>query len=261
MNSSKAFIGIFHRPAKVFKVLREKRSWIGMGILITVLYYTEGISIEVHRFLTRDAEVQITTSRLVPISHEVELHEEIESGEYDQFNKVTVKPHNSNFLSVEAIRNQSLKDVMLPFGSVLMVWWGFLGLLIVISLDAVYFRIVSALMKLQIEFRDWLAFSIWSRVPTVCVYLIVTILFGVVLENPKAMYGAHLLDLKSWVNVPDISSGITFDYIGIGWVWVLVLQVIGFTAWSRKDLRLSSLIVLTPTVIFYGGGLIWWIVH
>ena len=258
MRNYEALVKIFYRPRQVFTALIEKRSWVGIGVLITVLFYAEGITLDVNRYLTRDAEVQMTTSRLVPINQEAELHKEIESGEYDRFDKVTVEPHDSDYLRVEAVRNQTLKDVLFPFGTVLMVWWGFLGLLIAIALDAAYFRIVSSLMKLQIEFRDWIAFSIWSRVPTLCVYLIVTVLIGVVLEHPKAVYGVHFLDLKSWVTVPDIN---VFDYIGIGLAWVLVLQVIGFNTWSRRNIAVSSLVVLSPTVILCGGGLVWWMLQ
>lgn len=265
MHNHEALVKIFYRPRQVFTALIEKRSWVGIGILITVLSYTEGITLDVTRYLTRHAELQITTSRLVPINQEAELYKEIESGEYDHFDKVTVEPHDSVFLRVEAVRNKTLKDVMLPFGSVLMVWWGFLGLLIVIALDAAYFRIVSSLMKLQIEFPDWLAFSIWSRVPTLCVYLIVTVLIGGVFEHPKALYGAHFLDLMSWVSVPDIKvlniGSITFDYFGLGLAWVLVLQVIGFNTWTRRNISVSSLVVLLPTVTLYGGGLVWWMVQ
>lgn len=261
MRNHEALLKIFYRPRQVFTALIEKRSWVGIGVLITVLFYAEGITLDVNRYLTRDAEVQMTTSRLVPINQEAELHKEIESGEYDRFDKVTVQPHDSDYLRVEAVRNQTLKDVLFPFGSVLMVWWGFLGLLIAIALDAAYFKIVSALMKLQIEYRGWLAFSIWSRVPTLCVYLMVTVLIGVILEHPKAVYGAHFLDLKSWVTVPDINvlgvGSITFDYIGIGLAWVLVLQVIGFNTWSRRNIAVSSLVVLSPTLILNSGGLVW----
>ena len=258
---TRSFTQIFYDPRQVFETLLEARSWIVVGILITVLAYFEGVLSDVHKFNQRDSEIQITRTQLIPKERAEEEKRAIEAGKYGRFSEVKVTPRDDDFVRIQSIRNKTLKDVILPFGSYAMIWWGFLGLWIMICLDAIYFQIVGKIMKLQMEFRDWLSFAIWSRVPMVCLYFIVTSVIGMLLDIRRAITGAHFLDVKSWIDIPNAGIPgvyeITFEFVGIGLIWVLGLQIIGFIVWSQRSTFLASVIVLAPTVAHYGAALIW----
>lgn len=264
MRNIKAFLKIFYRPYWVFETLKEKRSWVGIGLLVTALVYFEGVLLDVERFYQPGRDNRITTTRLVPIGNVDDERLAIKAGKYGDIEELTVTPRGENYVVFRMVRNKTLKDVILPFGEFAMVWWGFLGLHIVIGLDALYFLIVGKVMKLQMKFRDWLSLSIWSRVPMACLYFFVTALLGVVLDIHRVKRSVHLLNLEAWIEMPDVGNpafSISFDYVGVGLIWVLVLQVIGFSVWARRNIAFSSAVVLLPTVIFYGGGLMWWIAN
>ena len=54
-----------------------------------------------------------------------------------------------------------------------------------------------------------------------------------------------------------LAEGIVGFAVAVGLVRILVMQVIGFTVWSRKSISFSSDFVLIPTVILYGSAIVW----
>ena len=83
-----------------------------------------------------------------------------DAGEYADFDYVNIRPHSADYVVLETGKNKTLKDVVLPFGSFAMIWWGFLGLHLVVCFDALYFQIVEKILKLELVFGDWPSLSI-----------------------------------------------------------------------------------------------------
>ena len=260
MNNTKALAKIFYRPSRVFVALKAKRSWLVAGLLITLLAYFENALPDVNKLYDPGTDRRVTITRLVLPERAEEIEQEIENGKYDHAIEATVEPHDSGHARFKLVRNKTLKDVIFPFGQVSMVWWGFLGLYIMIFCDALYFFIVGSIMKLQLQMRDWLAFSVWSRVPALSLSFIATALIGVVFGSPKALY-TDFFSLNTWFDMPDVGNttfSLTFEEIGVGLVWILLIQIIGFNIWSHRSVALSSVVVLIPTLVLYGSAVVWW---
>ncbi|MCY4128899.1 MAG: hypothetical protein OXG15_06610 [Gammaproteobacteria bacterium] len=260
MNTSEALAKIFYQPSRIFVSLKEKRSWLVAGLLITLLAYFESVLPDVDKHYDPGTDRRVTITRLVLPERGEEIKQEIKNGKYDHAIEATLEPHDSGYARFKLVRNKTLKDVIFPFGQVSMVWWGFLGLYIMTFCDALYFFVVGSIMKLQLQMRDWLAFSVWSRVPALSLYFISTVLIGVAFGNPKALY-TDFFSLNTWFDIPDVGNttfSLTFDGVNAGLVWILVIQTIGFSIWSRRSVAFSSVVVLIPTLVLYGSAVIWW---
>ena len=120
-------------------------------------------------------------------------------------------------------------------------------------LDAVYFRIVSALLKIDFTLKDWFALSIWSRVPGIVLNVVVVILGVITLGQQPDSEEFALLAVKRWVDLPELQSGnfgIDFKNLDVALAWTIVLQTIGFRMWSGKSPAVSFAIVAAPTLFF-----------
>lgn len=262
MGKTRALVKIFYQPSRVFQALLEKPSWMVVGVLVISFIYINHVLPDIHRFYKRDTPSEITTIQLVAINHEDEAKQETGLKQSAEGATVVVERIDDDYFRVETVREETLKDALWPAHSIHIVL-GLLFFLILIFLEALYFKILATAVKLRLSIRHWLAFTVWSRVPSMCLLFLTTLLAGVVFGSPKALQGANLLAMQTWIDMPDVGNetlGISFENVSAGLVWVLVLQTIGFKIWSQRSSALSAFVVLAPTVILYGGALTWWLV-
>ena len=141
------------------------------------------------------------------------------------------------------------------FLDVVLTFFGFALLLVI---EATYFRIVGAIIGLDLKIDQWFALVAFSRIPgDVCV-LLITILLTLVFLISSELMGLESATLLRLIH-GNTSSFPSVDYFLEYWyfagIWVIALQTIGFRDWSGRSTSVSLAIVVAPSVLFYG---IWW---
>ena len=251
MKSKEAFAKIFYRPHVVFSTLKVERKWVHAAIFMALLLGIHGL---VTAFGTSS---QLRTAQSSDVESTVaDVQQDVRESVLNQ----------SNVKSTPIELRSSGERVPLNFGRIgtgnfiiavfittALVPVVFAGILIYALLDAVYFRIVSALLKIDFTLEDWFAFSIWSRVPGIVLSVVVVILGVIVLGRQPDSEEFALLSIKRWVEFPEFQSGnfgIEFRNLDVALAWTIVLQTIGFRDWSGKSPTVSFAIVAAPTLFF-----------
>ena len=131
------------------------------------------------------------------------------------------------------------------------------GFLCLISLlEAVYFRIVSALLNYGFTFGDWFVLSVWSRVPGITLSVVALIVAVFVMARQPESETLEVLRLTRWIELPEVKfSGLNwsisanFDHLEAHLLWIIALQTIGFSEWTGKSIAFSFGIAVLPTLV------------
>ncbi|MBV1908690.1 MAG: YIP1 family protein [Kangiellaceae bacterium] len=121
--------------------------------------------------------------------------------------------------------------------------------------QAVYFLIVSNVNNDGYEFKQWLSFVTWTSLP---VLLTILAMFAMLFSSSTGQIAPDALNplsLNELIFGLDPSKGIgkLLSTIHLPQLWSLAIMVIGYSVWTKKSTSASSMIVLTPFVLFYVG--------
>jgi len=138
--------------------------------------------------------------------------------------------------NLETLTVDTLKWITTAGGSV--------GFLLVTLLHAGYFALASMFSGTKIAFKSWLGFVTWSSLPIIFALIagLATLFFAtghVTFTDLNPLSLTNLLNFKST----------NLDLVPYG------LMILGYRIWTQKSWLHSSLIVLTPLVLWYGGSL------
>ena len=249
LKSNEAFAKIFHRPHIVFSALKKERKWVHAAILMTLL-------LGIHSLATAfGTSTQVRTSQSSDVESIVAaIQQDLRGSSENQTNVESTAnelPPKRDRIPLDFGRLWSGDFVIAMFITTALLPVAFAGIVIYAFLDAVYFRIVSALLKIEFKLEDWIALSIWSRVPGIVLSVVVVILGVITLGRQPDSEAFALLALKRWVELPEFHSGnfgIEFKNLDVALAWTIVLQTIGFRDWSGKSSTVSFAIVAAPTL-------------
>ena len=249
MKSKVAFAKIFYRPHVVFSALKKERKWVHAAILMVLLLGIHGL---VTAFGTSS---QMRTAQSSDVESTVaDVQQDLRESLLNQSNvESTPIELRSNGERVPLVfgRIASGNFIIVVFIITALMPVVFAFILIHALLDAVYFRIVSALLKIDFTLEDWFALSVWSRVPGIVLSVVVVILGVITLGRQPDSEEFALLALNRWVELPEFHSGnfgIEFKNLDVALAWTIVLQTIGFGDWSGKSPAVSFAIVAAPTL-------------
>ena len=129
-----------------------------------------------------------------------------------------------------------------------------IALYFVLLIEALYLRIVSALLGLELKLGQWLALVSWSRVPGGVLMLLMSILFVSTLSISNDLFGIEMPVLSKLLDGSSTSFpsfGYFFDIWLLPEMWVIALQTLGFRAWTGRTTIVSFSIVVAPFVLLH----------
>lgn len=135
----------------------------------------------------------------------------------------------------------------------------FIVVLHMLLIGAIYLRIVSAILGLEFKLTHWLAFVAWSNVPGDVAILLTTSVLGVIIFISNQLLGLELSTLTRMFEGPSHPYHpleYFFNFWHLASIWCIVVQTIGFRAWSGKSTLVSLAIVVVPFVFLI--ALDWW---
>jgi len=134
-----------------------------------------------------------------------------------------------------------------------------IGLFLLFLSEALYLRVVSAILGLGLNLKQWLAFAAWSHVPGEVAVFLTTFVLGVMILVSTQFMGLEMSTLTRMIEGPSSPYhplGYFLDLWYLAEVWCIVVQTIGFREWSGKGTLVSFAIVVVPFALFH--GLTWW---
>ncbi len=258
MNTLEALHKIFDRPREVFAALKKERFWIlaTLAFLAVLLAHIALIDFAVYRAYTQYEPSAIEKERYEKIMEE--YREEIEA------TQAAAQEDGAVFFGAPGSGTETTAVfVASPQISRYHLAIAFVSFLIALVLEVAYLKIVSAGMKLPFEVRDWIAFSVWSRIPAAALALVGVLLVLLVSGYQANVTNYEVFSIARWIPIPDRPDwGINFLHIDIyhldaTLLWIIALQTIGFREWSGKNVFASLVVVSLPTTVLY--GLVLWL--
>ena len=269
MKSTEALQKIFYRPSEVFEELREQRSWLPAAfvLLVVVVVHSSLVNYSISRAYAQHEPSEADRERFEALIEE--YREEIEAAqESARGGIVDVNGWAGSGAETEVffVTSPGLDTTL--YNAVIAAF----ALLIALAIEVAYFRFVGSKMQLSFRTADWVAFTVWSRIPG-----LVLAFLGVLLVLLISGYQANVVNYESlsiarWVPLPLRPDrgvnilNIDIYHLDAALIWVIALQTLGFQIWSRRSFIISFAVVTTPTVILYGlvlwlstDGLFWYL--
>ena len=226
-----AFIQIFTDPRAVFDAQRDDSSWLIPALVILAFMILAGLAIA----LTVYTEAQL----------EAMIEQMEESG--------------SPQAEIDKVRTQAELVRTVGANPIVSIGVSLLGISVAFALvvlaHAVYYLIIGKILKTEYEFADWLAFSVWGRMPAI-VGAVVIILAVLLMSQQLNATAYNLLAFSNWVTLPNQDSLVlgqfvqTLDLIVI---WTIAIMTIGYNSWTEKGYGVSFAVVALPYVAIYGA--------
>lgn len=233
MNS---LIGIFTSPKEVFEKQKEDSNWWLPLIVILVF------AILANSVATSSLDQEVLTEAQFQAMAESGLPQE----QIDAARKV--------YSDMEGPPGSNQMMLMTQAGAVLGV---VLLTLFAVLFHAIYFKICSAITKLDMSFGDCLALVNWGRMPWV-VLSIVTVLAALLMAGTADPNDFKVTSLAYYMDLPNkVPSGLVPTMSQIVWtldifvIWSIALYTIGFQVWSGKSIGVSATIAALPYVVIY----------
>ena len=262
MDTRLALKSIFNRPRLVLTGIREERKWVPAAIFMVLLLGIHAFVVAVGTYSPNRVSSLIEPKSPVAISTSDSSGNESFT-DRSEIDRVDVEPVTRN-TSLDVKTTQVGSFIMWTFMLVLLLPVAFAGLCVICFLDAVYFRIVSALLHLEFELKDWFALSVWSRVPGITISVVAVIVAVFVLGRQPNSEELEILTLTRWIDLPEVyhggenwNIGVNFDHIDAYLIWTILLQTIGFQQWSGKSAAFSFGVVVVPTSLFIAIALLY----
>lgn len=221
-------VNIFTSPREAFAAIREKTQlWlplilIMLGTGLTAFVYMNGVDIEWFY------EQQIRLS-----------NPDVTDAQVEQ--------------TVNAVSNIP-QTVLAAIGGLTSM----LAIAIILLLYAAYLRIITAVLKDGMTYRQWFGLACWCSLPALLssIATLVNLLTSDISLMPQTD-----VNPLSWVNLfgLDSAGSGTIDRIVMNMdvtsVWGIVLLAIGYNAWTKKGIPLSAFIVIAPYLLLVGVAL------
>ena len=124
-------------------------------------------------------------------------------------------------------------------------------------LQALYLKVVSAIAKDGVRYRQWFGLSCWTAMPAI-VGSIATIVF--ILTNDVSFIS------QTGINPLSFSSLLGIDVADMGLMprvllstspvnlWTIALMIFGYRTFTQKSLAVSASVVLGPPVVLAAAG-------
>ena len=248
-----ALLRIFSRPREVFEALEEKRFWLLAACMLVALSLAQGLAIglTMARGIPDDDKI-----RIFPMEVVSETSGQSESASESEV-VLTSRPLDDD-QGFKNIEKKQVREISVPGKALLItmgvVFWPML-LLIRLVFDAVYFTIVATILKLEYKVRDWITFSVWSRIPAMVLSTIAVVVAVLMLGAVSDSNHYQILAFAFWLPLPDEGSrffDVLMYQLDIALIWVVALQSIGFKTWSAKSTIFSLTVALFPVLVLYG---------
>lgn len=263
MDTGAALGRIFSNPRAVFTSLKVERKWIPAVFFMVLLLGIHAFVVAVGtQSLHQAAEIsnsQIQIDFLKRDTREQLIADRMDSNQRDL--RATV---NSQSIDTDSDQGRSFFSWVMVLVGLLPFAFGFLCLLFL--LEAGYFRIVGALLHLEIRLRDWFILAVWSRVPGVALAVLSVIVGAIALGRQPDSHELDILSLTRWVDLPEARFEgenwrvySSFENFEASLIWVIALQAIGFQEWTGKSGLFSLGVVVLPTFVTTAliSGVIW----
>ena len=133
-----------------------------------------------------------------------------------------------------------------------------LAIAIILLLYAAYLRIISAVLKDGVTYKQWFGLACWASLPGLLssIATLVNLLTNDVSLMPQM--DVNPLSFTNLLGLESAGSG-TIDRIVMNMdvtsIWSLVLQVIGYNLWTKKGIPLSAFIATAPYLLIVGIAL------
>lgn len=253
MDTRAALGRIFSNPRAVFTSLKVDRKWIPaivfMVLLLGIHAFVVAVGTQSRHQAADILDSQVQIEFLKRDSREQEIADTIESDQTDS--KATI---NSQTTDTDRKQGGSFFSWFIVLISLLPFTFGFLCLLFL--LEAGYFRIVGALLHLEITLSDWFVLAVWSRVPGIALSVLSVIVGVIVLGRQPDAHELDVLSLTRWVDLPEArfegenwSVYSSFENFEVSLIWVVALQTIGFQEWTGRSGMFSLGVVVLPTFV------------
>ncbi len=254
MKTRAALTSVFTEPRVLFSSLKSERKWVSAVVFMVALLAIHGIVVSIATKSPErgggsiDLQSPITLSRF-DSSQGQSVTEAREREQSDIEQLANARTFDGNDRQVGSfILWVSFAIASLPF---------VFGLLCLISLiEAIYFRIVSALLNHTIMLGDWFALSVWSRVPGITLSVVALVVGVLLLGRQPESEDLEILRLTKWMDLPELNFsgenwriGVNFDHLEAHLIWIIALQAIGFREWTSKSFAFSLGIAVIPTLI------------
>ncbi len=233
--------------------LREKRFWLLAACMLVALSLAQGLAIglTMARGIPDDDKI-----RIFPMQVLSERSGQNESASESEV-VLTSRPLD-DVQGFKDVEEEQVREIFMPGKTLLItmvvVFWPMV-LLIKLVFDTVYFAIVGVILRLEYKVRDWITFSIWSRIPAMVLTTIAVFVAVLMLGTVSDSNHYQILAFAFWLPLPDEGSRSfdTFMYqLDIALIWVVAMQTIGFKTWSGKSTFSSLTVVLLPVMVLYG---------
>ena len=254
MKTQAALAKIFVQPRAVFISLKSEQKWGAAAAFVLLLLALHAIVVSVGTYSNKRVDNVIESQSPIALLHQdsksAEGPEAVESAERTESDTDDWFPASDSrrYPTGSFILWLLLLVGLLPFGLAFVCF--------VCFLDAVYFRIVGAILNVDYRLSDWFALAVWSRVPWAAFSVIVVIVGLIALGKQPDSSGLEILTISRWVELPTVqyagenwSIGFTLEHLEASLLWIIALQTIGFREWSSKSVMFSFGVVVIPTLI------------
>ena len=129
-----------------------------------------------------------------------------------------------------------------------------LSLTILILIDALYLRAVSAVLGLEQKLDHWLRFVTWSGVPGAAFVLVMTTVLSLTLFLSSDVLGRESSALANIIfgsRFSNLSQSSFFQYRFIADLWLVTVQGIGLRELSGKSFLICFAIVIVPIILVH----------
>ncbi|MCY3857537.1 MAG: hypothetical protein OXG25_01370 [Gammaproteobacteria bacterium] len=254
MQTREALIKVFTQPRSVFIALKGERTWVPAVVFMVALLAIHGVIASIGT--QSPARVGGSINLQSPITYS-QLNSTLaepktEAGELEQID-LEHSDDARSFDSSDRRVGSFILWLSVAIGSLPFVF----GILCLISLmEAIYFRIVSALLNYSFTLGDWFVLSVWSRVPGITLSVVALIMGVLLLGRQPETEDLEILRLTKWMDLPEVfysgsnwGIGVNFDHLEAHLIWIIALQAIGFSEWTGKSFGFSLGIAVVPTLI------------
>ena len=134
---------------------------------------------------------------------------------------------------------------------------GVFSVLAAYAVTAIYLLIVGKFTNRELSFGKGFALSAWAAMPNVFMLVLGGMQMLLASSGQLGMEALNPTTLNQLFFHYDLGHPLAgiLDAISILLVWNLALQVIGYQAWTGASRTGALAVVLTPTVIIFGGWL------
>ena len=129
------------------------------------------------------------------------------------------------------------------------------------SLISLYLVIVSAIFDDEYRLKNWFSFVIWTSVPVLFTMVAMILNFVIAPDARIAPEQLNPMSLNRLFFHFELGHPLkTFaDNLDLTALWVWGLMIYGYRQWTDKSWGISTVVILIPVVVIYGGwALIAW---